>query len=119
MQVHHTVEHTFTWANANNKRFFFNAGGKVRFLFTRNGGGLADGSSASSKDGSVDELITAIGNLDMGSAQTVRSGSGETLTTNGLGNGASDLTGTLYQSYQIDTGKRYIHFNDYGSTSKM
>jgi len=90
----HTVEHTFTWANANNKRFFFNAGGKVRFLFTRNGGGLADGSSASSKDGSVDELITAIGNLDMGSAQTVRSGSGETLTTNGLGNGASDLTGT-------------------------
>ena len=86
----HVVEHTITFANNNSLRFFFNAGGKIRMSFTRETGGLSDG-SASSKDGSVDELIAAIGNFDMGSAATTRSGSGETLTTNGLGNGASDL----------------------------
>jgi hypothetical protein len=86
----HVVEHTITFANNNSLRFFFNAGGKIRMSFTRETGGLSDG-SASSKDGSVDELIAAVGNFDMGSAATTRSGSGETLTTNGLGNGASDL----------------------------
>ena len=86
----HVVEHTITFANNNSLRFFFNAGGKIRMSFTRETGGLSDG-SASSKDGSVDELIAAIGNFDMGSAATTRSGSGETVTTNGLGNGASDL----------------------------
>jgi hypothetical protein len=84
------VEHTITFSNNNELRFFFNAGGKIRMTFTRETGGLSDG-SASSKDGSVDELIAAIGNFDMGSGATTRSGSGETLTTNGLGNGASDL----------------------------
>ena len=86
----HVVEHTITFSNNNELRFFFNAGGKIRMTFTRETGGLSDG-SASSKDGSVDELIAAIGNFDMGSGATTRSGSGETLTTNGLGNGASDL----------------------------
>ena len=86
----HVVEHTITFANNNSLRFFFNAGGKIRMSFTRETGGLSDG-SASSKDGSVDELIAAIGNFDMGSSATTRSGSGETLTTDGLSNGASDL----------------------------
>ena len=86
----HVVEHSITFSNNNELRFFFNAGGKIRMSFTRETGGLSDG-SASSKDGSVDELIAAIGNFDMGSAATTRSGSGETVTTNGLGNGCSDL----------------------------
>ena len=87
----HIVEHSITFSNNNDLRHFFNAGGKMRMKFTREGGGLADGTTASSKDGSVDELIAAIGNFDMGSAATTRSGSGETLTTDGLSNGASDL----------------------------
>ena len=90
----HTVEHSITFASANNLRFFFNAGGKIRFSFTRNGNG---GSSATSKDGSVDELISAVGNFDMGSTTSTRSGSGETVTTNGLSLGAADLT-TSYQT---------------------
>ena len=42
-----------------------------------------------------DLTVTAIGNLDMAAHATTRSGSGETLTTNGLGNGFHDL-GTGY-----------------------
>ena len=60
--------------------------------FTRNGNG---GSSATSKDSSVDELISAVGNFDLKAATSTRSGSGETLTTDGLSNGIYDL-GTSY-----------------------
>ncbi|MBC8435444.1 MAG: hypothetical protein H8D84_00525, partial [Proteobacteria bacterium] len=47
------------------------------------------------KDSSVDELITAIGNFDLKANVSTRSGSGETVTTNGLANGVMDL-GTSY-----------------------
>ena len=90
----HTVEHSITFASANNLRFFFNAGGKIRFSFTRNGNGAG---GATSKDSSVDELVSAMGNFDMGSTTSTRSGSGETVTTNGLSLGAADLT-TSYQT---------------------
>ena len=41
----------------------------------------------------ADLAVTAIGNLDFGaSLATTRSGSGETLTTNGLANGFQDLS---------------------------
>ena len=90
----HTVEHTVTFSNANEMRFFFNAGGKIRVNLTRNGDG---GSSATSKDGSVDELITAMGNFDIASLASTRSGSGETLTTDGFAIGFQDVT-TSYQT---------------------
>jgi hypothetical protein len=63
--------------------------------FTRTGGGSANGSTATDKDDSVDELISAIGNFDLKAAVSTRSGSGETVTTNGLANGVMDL-GTGY-----------------------
>ena len=87
----HVVEHSITFSNNNDLRWFFNAGGKMRMKFTRNGNA---GSSATDKDDSVDELITAIGNFDLGSNVSTRSGSGETLTTNGLANGTQDLGNT-------------------------
>ena len=90
----HTVEHTVTFSNANEMRFFFNAGGKIRVNLTRNGNG---GSSATSKDGSVDELITAMGDFDIASLASTRSGSGETLTTDGFAIGFQDVT-TSYQT---------------------
>ena len=85
----HTVEHSITFSSNANLRHFFNAGGTMRMKFTRpaNGGG-----SATSKDSSVDELIAAIGNFDLKSQVSTRSGSGETETTNGLANGVFDLT---------------------------
>jgi hypothetical protein len=88
----HTVELSVTFSSGDNLRHFFNAGGKIRIQLTRNGNG---GGSATSKDSSVDELITAMGNFDIGSAVSTRSGSGETLSTDGFANGVSDF-GTGY-----------------------
>ena len=90
----HTVEHTVTFANANNMRFFFNAGGKIRVNLTRNGNG---GGAKTGKDDSVDELIAAMGNFDIASVQSTRSGSGETLTTDVFAIGFQDVT-TSYQT---------------------
>ena len=88
----HVVEQSITFANNNQLRWFFNAGGTMRMKMTRTGNG---GGSATSKDSSVDEMISAIGNFDLKSQTSTRSGSGETVTTNGLSNGLYDL-GTSY-----------------------
>jgi len=76
-------------------RFFFNAGGKIRLDPIRTGNGGSDG--ASGKDAAWDNLYNAVGNLDIGSQSTSRSGSGETTDTNGLALGFYDLT-TSYQT---------------------
>jgi hypothetical protein len=98
----HTVEHTVTFANANNMRFFFNAGGKIRVNLTSAGGGSANGSTLTDKDDSVAELITSMGNFDIASLASTRSGSGETLTTNGFAIGFQDVT-TSYQTVFLIT----------------
>ncbi len=90
----HTVEQSVTFANADTMRHFFNGGGKIRVSHTRTGNG-ATGGGATAKDSSWDSLNTALGNIDLGAQVTSRSGSGETLTTNGLSNGFHDL-GTGY-----------------------
>ncbi len=95
----HIVEHSVTFASGNNLRFFFNAGGKIRVNLTRTGNG---GSAKTSKDDSVDELITAMGNFDIGAQVSTRSGSGETLTTDGFANGVDDL-GTSYTTIFLIT----------------
>jgi len=86
-----TIERSVTFANADTMRHFFNAGGKIRI----------DPSCTTGIDGSKDDVFdalttTATGNLDIGSKTSTRSGSGETLTTNGLSLGFHDLT----DSYQ-------------------
>ena len=85
-----TIERSVTVASADAMRHFFNAGGKIR----------VDPSCITGIDGSKDTVFddlttTAIGNLDIASQASTRSGSGETLTTNGLANGFHDL-GTGY-----------------------
>ena len=87
-----TIERSVTFADADTMRFFFNAGGKIRI----------DPSCITGIDGSKDTVfndltVTATGNLDIGSQVSTRSGSGETLTTNGLALGFHDLT-TSYQT---------------------
>jgi len=76
---------TITFANADKMRHFFNAGGKVRITV-----GTTQ-SSTNPKDQAFIDLGTALGNIDIGAQSTTRSGSGETLTTNGLANGFHDL----------------------------
>ena len=85
-----TIERSVTFADADKMRHFFNAGGKIRI----------DPSCVTGIDGSKDDVFsqltdTATGNLDIGAQSTTRSGSGETLTTDGLANGFHDL-GTGY-----------------------
>ena len=90
-----TTQVSATFANANTLRHFFNAGGKIRIDPIRTGNGGSDGTSG--KDSAWDNLYNAVGNLDIGSVTSTRSGSGETLDTNGLSIGAHDLT-TSYQT---------------------
>ena len=85
-----TIERSVTFASADAMRHFFNAGGKIRLDPSCITG------IAGSKDTVFSELTaTATGNLDIGAHSSTRSGSGETLTTNGLANGFYDL-GTGY-----------------------
>lgn len=90
----HVVEHSVTFSNANEARWFFNAGGKIQINVSRTGNG---GGSATSKDSSVDELITGLGDFKFGSVASTRSGSTETVSTDGLSIGLHDLT-TSYQT---------------------
>ena len=84
-----TQEVSVTFASADTMRHFFNAGGKVRVTV-----GTTQGST-NPKDQAFIDLGTALGNIDIAAQSTLRSGSGETLTTNGLANGFHDL-GTGY-----------------------
>ena len=90
----HTVEHSVTFANADTMRHFFNAGGKINVARSRTGNG-GTGGGATTKDSNWTNLYAALGTISIGSLASTRSGSGETLTTNGLANGFHDL-GTGY-----------------------
>ena len=91
-----TTQMSATFSSANAMRHFFNAGGKVRVDAARISGGSSSG-GVTGKDSSWDGLYTALGNLNIASQSSTRSGSGETLTTNGLAIGFHDLT-TSYQT---------------------
>ena len=86
-----TIRRSVTFANADKMRHFFNAGGKIRV------DPATSGSVTGDKDTVFEQLTAAFGNLDIGSKTSTRSGSGETLTTNGLSLGFHDLT-TSYQT---------------------
>ncbi len=94
--TNHTVEQSVTFTNANTMRWFFNAGGKIRVAVDRTGNG-GTGGGATSKDTDWDGIFTSLGNLDINSLTSTRSGSGQTLTTNNLSNGFQDAT-TSYQT---------------------
>ena len=81
-----TQEVSVTFANADTMRHFFNAGGKVRVTV-----GTTQ-SSTNPKDQSFIDLGSALGNIDIAAQSTLRSGSGEGLTTNGLANGFHNLS---------------------------
>ena len=92
-----TTEFTITFSSADNMRFFFNAGGKVRVSGAVTGTGEAGDGSGSVSDDFWANLYSALGNLDIKSGASTRSGSGETLDTDGLALGFYDLT-TAYQT---------------------
>ena len=81
-----TQEVSITFANANNARFFFNGGGKMRVIVS------IVAAATSDKDTAYANLGASLGNFDINSLTSTRSGSGETLTTDGTANGFQDLT---------------------------
>jgi len=99
-----TQEISVTFTNANSMRWFFNAGGKIRFVVT------ATASSTSAKDTAFVALGTGIGNLDIGAHASTRSNAGQTQTTSGLANGFYDLT-TSYTSLLKLTQSAYAAYN--------
>jgi hypothetical protein len=105
---YHAVEHVFTFASANAARHYFNAGGKLRINVTRTAGGSST-ASTTSKDSSVDELITGLGDFKLGAQISTQSGSGETLDSSGaLTQGFYDLT-TDYQTICIITQNNGVY----------
>ena len=99
-----TQEISATFSNANEMRWFFNAGGKLRLVVT------ATATSVSAKDTAFVALGTGIGNLDVGSQATTRSNAGQSLTTDGLANGFYDL-GTSYTTLIKLTQNSYAAYN--------
>jgi hypothetical protein len=99
-----THEISVTFNNANEMRWFFNAGGKIRYVAT------ATASSVSAKDTAFVALGTGIGNLDIGAQSSTRSNAGQSLTTNGLANGFYDL-GTGYTTIIKLTQNSYAAYN--------
>jgi hypothetical protein len=87
----HIVEASFTFDGGDEARWFFNAGGKLRVKITN------AATNSTGIDTSYNALITALGNFDMGATTSARSGTGETLTTDGSGLGYYDLI-TSYQT---------------------
>ena len=85
----HIVEDTVTFAGGDEARWFFNAGGKIRVSLTNAAANSTD------KDTSVTNLITSMGNFDLGANTNGRSGTGDTPTTEATETGYYDL-GTGY-----------------------
>ena len=85
------IERSITFSSNAVMRAFFNGGGYIRC----NPG--TSGSVDGNKDTVFQELEAAFGNLDIKAQASTRSGTGETLTTNGLALGFHDLT-TAYQT---------------------
>ena len=77
---------TVTFASADQARYFFNAGGRFSLVFVPSG--LTD----NAKETSYNDLMNAIGTLHLDAETSTRTGTGETITTNGLAIGYWDLT---------------------------
>lgn len=85
-----TTQVSATFSSADQMRFFFNAGGRIRIDPIRTGNGGVSG--ASGKDGAWDNLYNAVGNFDIRSKTCLRSGTGETQDSFASSTGFYDLT---------------------------
>ncbi len=77
---------TVTFASADQARYFFNAGGRFSLVFT------PTSLTENNKETSYTDLMNAVGTLHLDAETSTRTGTGETLTTNGLAIGYWDLT---------------------------
>tara|TARA_B100002019_G_scaffold85266_1_gene73775 strand:- start:4021 stop:4968 length:948 start_codon:yes stop_codon:yes gene_type:complete len=98
-----TITHDFdvTFADENQRRFFFNAGGEIRFSASRTGG------STYSKNTDWTNMLSNMGTIKFGRTDTTCTGTGTTTT---IGN--SDLTAT-YQTIFTKVGSGNYAENEY------
>ena len=92
----HLVQTTYTFAGGDEVRWFFNAGGDLRIKLTNNA------SNSTAKDTSVGGLITSMGNFDIKSTTSARSGSGDTATTEATSTGYYDLSTSYATLLHLD-----------------
>lgn len=77
---------TVTFDSADKARYFFNSGGRLSLVFSPSG--LTD----NAKEQSYTDIMNAVGTLHFDQSTSTRTGSGETLTTDGTTIGYWDLT---------------------------
>ena len=77
---------TVTFGSADQARYFFNSGGRLSLVFSPSG--LTD----NPKEQSYTDLMNAVGTLHLDALTSTRTGTGETLSINGLAIGYWDLT---------------------------
>jgi hypothetical protein len=76
---------TVTFASADQARYFFNAGGRLSLVLT------PVNFDANAKETNWASLVNAVGTIHLDAYSSTRTGTGETLTTNGLANGYWEL----------------------------
>ena len=81
----HTI--TVTFDSADQARYFFNAGGRLSLVASQ-----AGDFEQNAKETSWRDLINAVGTIHLDQLTSTRTGTGETLTTNGSAIGYWDLT---------------------------
>jgi hypothetical protein len=81
----HTI--TVTFASADQARYFFNAGGRLSLVVSETGF-----FASNAKEINWATLINAVGTIHLDQLTSTRTGTGETLTTNGSAIGYWDLT---------------------------
>lgn len=81
----HTI--TVTFASADQARYFFNAGGRLSLVVSQ-----AGDFEQNAKETNWRDLINAVGTIHLDQLTSTRTGTGETLTTNGSAIGYWDLT---------------------------
>lgn len=82
----YTQVRTVTFQSADQMRYFFNAGGRLQLKLT------PTGSAGTTKETNWVGLINAVGAMNLDYTSSARTGTGETLTTNGSSIGFWDLT---------------------------
>ena len=106
-----TATHTITFADANSARYFFNAGGRITWAGARSGG------TASSKNTSWTDLLTACGTINTTTGTSTQTIAGTSYTgttkTGGSGTPTTLLTGTGF--YDLTTSNQEV-FKQFGST---
>jgi hypothetical protein len=106
-----TATHTITFADANSARYFFNAGGRITW------GGARTGGTASSKNTSWTNLLTACGTINTTTGTSTQTIVGTSYTgttkTGGSGTPTTLLTGTGF--YDLTTSDQEV-FKQFDST---